>query len=87
MLKDIKLDLTVKEYELLEYLVLNTEKTISRDDILKRIWNFSYDGDTRIVDVHIFKLRDKLKGSNVSIKTIRGVGYMLGGDVGEKKSD
>ena len=38
---------------------------------------FEYDGDTRIVDVHIFKIRDKLKPYGIKIKTIRGVGYML----------
>ena len=50
---------------------------MSRDSILNDIWGFDYDGDTRIVDVHVFKLRNKLNGSSVHIKSSRGVGYLL----------
>ncbi len=72
-----KLDFTLKEYQVLNYLVDNVGKAISRDDILTALWGFEYDGGTRIVDVHIFKLRDKLKETGKAIKSIRGVGYML----------
>jgi len=71
------IELTKKEFDLLEYLLRNRRIVLSRDDILNEIWNFDYDGDTRIVDVHIFKLRSKLKGSKVTIRSIRGVGYVL----------
>jgi len=74
---DHLLDLTKKEYDLLVYFVKNAKIVCSRDTILNEIWDFDYDGDTRIVDVHIFKLRHKLKDSNVTIRSIRGVGYVL----------
>ena len=54
---------------------------MSRDVLLDRLWGFEYDGDTRIVDVHIFKIREKLKDYGIKIKTIRGIGYMLEDEV------
>ena len=69
--------LTTKEFELLEYMLRNPQIVLSRDNILNEIWDFDYDGDTRIVDVHIFKLRSKLSGSGVRISSLRGVGYKL----------
>ena len=69
--------LTKKEFELREYLLRNPQIVLSRDNILNEIWDFDYDGDTRIVDVHIFKLRNKLQGSGVKIASLRGVGYKL----------
>ncbi|MFR8570239.1 MAG: response regulator transcription factor, partial [Longicatena caecimuris] len=65
LLKDELLTLTKKEFDLLEYFVSNKNIVLSRDAILNDIWGFDYDGDTRIVDVHVFKLRTKLQGSNV----------------------
>lgn len=78
-LKNKKIDLTKKEFELLEYLMRNQNVVLTRDNILNEIWDFDYDGDTRIVDVHIFKLRSKLQGSGVNIRSLRGVGYCLEG--------
>ena len=69
--------LTKKEFDLLEYFVQNRNIVLSRDNILNDIWGFDYDGDTRIVDVHVFKLRNKLADSSVHIKSSRGVGYLL----------
>ena len=69
--------LTKKEFELLEYLLRNPKIVLSGDNIINEIWDFDYDGDTRIVDVHIFKLRNKLQGSGVKIASLRGVGYKL----------
>ncbi len=77
LLKDELLTLTKKEFDLLEYFVSNKNIVLSRDAIVNDIWGFDYDGDTRIVDVHVFKLRTKLQGSNVHIKSSRGVGYLL----------
>ena len=77
LLKDELLTLTKKEFDLLEYFVSNKNIVLSRDAILNDIWGFDYDGDTRIFDVHVFKLRTKLQGSNVHIKSSRGVGYLL----------
>jgi len=72
-----KIDLTLKEFELLLYLVINKGKALSRDQLLNNLWGFSYDGDSRVVDVHIFKLREKLDPKAESIKTVRGIGYKL----------
>lgn len=74
---DNEIILTKKEFDLLEYMMKNHGMVMSRDNILNDIWGFDYDGDTRIVDVHIFKLRNKLSQSNVSILSTRGVGYVL----------
>lgn len=75
--KDEEISLTKKEFDLLEYMLKNKGIVMSRDNILNDIWGFDYDGDTRIVDVHIFKLRNKLSGCNVSILSTRGVGYVM----------
>lgn len=69
-------ELTKKEFDLLIYLLQNENIVLTRDQILTEIWHFDYDGDTRIVDVHVFKLRAKLEGSNVKINSLRGVGYV-----------
>ncbi len=71
------IDLTKKEFELLEYMLRNPKVVLTRDNILNEIWDFDYDGDTRIVDVHIFKLRSKLQHSSINIRSRRGVGYSL----------
>lgn len=72
-----RVDLTLKEFELLVFLIMNKGKALSRDQLLTNLWGFSYDGDSRVVDVHIFKLREKLDSDNKYIKTVRGVGYKL----------
>ena len=77
LIDDQVVDFTLKEYELLEFLIQHKGQALSRDVLLDRLWGFEYDGDTRIVDVHIFKIRDKLKPYGIKIITIRGVGYML----------
>lgn len=76
-LDDELVSLTKKEYELFLYLIENKNHVLSREQILNEIWNFDYDGDTRIVDVHIFKLRNKLESSSFTIDSIRGIGYVL----------
>lgn len=72
-----KVDLTLKEFELLEYLIINQGRALSREQLLSKLWGYSYDGDTRVVDVHIFKLREKIPFLQESIKTVRGIGYKL----------
>ncbi len=74
---EVPIPLTLKEFELLEYLILNRGKALSREQLLSTLWGYSYDGDTRVVDVHIFKLREKLDPSQERIKTVRGIGYKL----------
>ncbi|MFH5881952.1 MAG: response regulator transcription factor [Candidatus Izemoplasmataceae bacterium] len=72
-----KVNLTLKEFELLEYLVLNKGKALSREQLLSTLWGYSYDGDTRVVDVHIFKLREKVDPEQKYIKTVRSIGYKI----------
>ena len=69
--------LTLKEYELLLLLMTNCDKVMTRDVILERIWGFSFDGESRTVDVHIRTLRAKLADQGDIIETVRGIGYKI----------
>lgn len=71
-----EVDLTKKEFDLMLYLVRHINVVLSRDQILNEIWNFDYDGDTRIVDVHVHKVRAKMEASDITIQSLRGVGYV-----------
>lgn len=76
--KDQLLELTPKEFELLLYLMKNKGRVLSRDQLLNAVWNYDFAGDTRIVDVHISHLREKIEENTKKphyIKTIRGIGY------------
>ena len=78
VIKDKKLDLTLKEFELLEILIRNKGKILTRDTLLDKIWVYEYIGETRTVDVHIRYLRKKIEEDDKNpkfIETIRGVGY------------
>ena len=68
-------ELSLREYELLVYLVENENIALSRDKILNNVWNYDYYGDSRTIDSHIKKIRHKLGKKCKNIKTIRGVGY------------
>ncbi|MBR0575558.1 response regulator transcription factor [Proteiniclasticum sp. BAD-10] len=73
-----KVELTLKEYELLEILIRNKGKVLKRDMLLDKIWGYEYVGETRTVDVHIRHLRQKLEDDDrnpVYIETVRGIGY------------
>lgn len=72
--------LTYKEFELLCYLLENRGVVLSRDQILTKIWDYNYSGETRTVDVHIRMLRQKLGDAGALIETVRGVGYRLAQD-------
>ena len=69
------IELSLREYELLTYLVENKDIALSRDKILNNVWNYDYYGDSRTIDSHIKKLRHKLGKKGKYIKTMRGVGY------------
>lgn len=74
------LELTPKEFELLLYLAKHKGRVLTRDQLLSAVWNYDFAGDTRIVDVHISHLREKVEKDTkkpVYIKTIRGLGYKL----------
>ncbi len=75
------LNLTPKEYELLEYLATHLNEACTRSDILREVWGYDFAMDTNVVDVYIKHLRGKVdKGRDVKlIQTVRGVGYMLYG--------
>ena len=68
-------ELSLREYELLTYLVDNENIALSRDKILNNVWNYDYYGDSRTIDSHIKKIRHKLGKRGKYIKTIRGIGY------------
>ena len=68
-------ELSLREYELLKYLLENSNIALSRDKILNNVWNYDYYGDSRTIDSHIKKIRAKLGKKGKHIKTMRGVGY------------
>ena len=70
-----RLDLSPKEYDLLVYLVENKGQALSREQILKHVWNYDYFGDLRTVDTHITRLRTKMGSQSTLIQTVRGFGY------------
>ena len=73
-----KIDLTLKEFELLKLLLQYKGKVLSRNYLLDKIWGYEYYGETRTVDVHIRYLRKKIEDDNEKyIETIRGVGYKI----------
>ena len=69
------MELSLREYELLKYLVDNENIALSRDKILNNVWNYDYFGDARTIDTHVKKLRSKLGEKGEYIKTIWGMGY------------
>ena len=69
-------ELTYKEFELLKLLMKNHGIVISRDVIMERVWDSSFEGESRTIDVHVRTLRQKLGDGGALIKTIRNVGYM-----------
>ena len=73
-----RVELTLKEFEMLRYLMENQGIVLSRDRLLEHIWGYDFDGETRTVDVHIRTLRQKLGDCGNLIETIRGVGYRIG---------
>lgn len=72
-----KIQLTLKEFELLKLLASTPGKVLTRDYLLDRIWGYEFYGETRTVDVHIRHLRQKLGDDQYLIETVRGVGYKL----------
>lgn len=80
-------ELTPKEFDLLQYLMENREHALSRDQLLDRVWGYSSAADTRIVDVHVSHLREKIEPDSknpVLIRTVRGVGYKFSAGAGSR---
>ncbi|MBN6188018.1 response regulator transcription factor [Aneurinibacillus sp. BA2021] len=77
-----RLELTPKEFELLQYMATHPGRVMTRDQLLNAVWNYDFVGDSRIVDVHISHLREKIEEDTKQpkyIKTVRGLGYKLEG--------
>lgn len=72
-----RLQLTLKEFELLRTLIQNKGRILNRDQLLNKVWGYEYFGETRTVDVHIRHLRQKLGALGQHIETVRGLGYMF----------
>jgi len=72
-------DLSPREFALLEFLMRNAGRTVSRSRIAEAVWNYKFDPETNVVDVYVNYLRKKLSfgGRTARIKTVRGVGYRL----------
>jgi two-component system copper resistance phosphate regulon response regulator CusR len=77
-----RVELTAKEYSLLEYLMQNQNRVLTRDMIVEHVWDHTFDGITNIVDVHVRHLRNKIGEGAVPtmIRTVRGSGYMIRSD-------
>jgi DNA-binding response OmpR family regulator len=80
LLQDEEIDLSVKEYDLLLFLMSNIDQVFSREVLMERVWGYDFAGDTRTVDVHVQRLRKKLGDDHTNSKyihTVFGVGYRL----------
>ncbi|MDF2911053.1 MAG: DNA-binding response regulator, partial [Sporolactobacillus laevolacticus] len=78
--KDEEMVLTPKEFELLVYMMQHKGRVLTREQLLNAVWNYDFAGDTRIVDVHVSHLREKIEDVTrkpLYIKTVRGLGYKL----------
>lgn len=75
--KDVPVDLTFKEYELLKYLICNQGVVLTREQMMGRVWGTYFEGETRTVDMHIKTLRRKLSEEGARIRTVRNVGYVI----------
>ena len=74
----LELDLTPKEYQLLEYFMLRPEEVVRRTELLEKVWDLQFDPMSNVVDVHVGNLRKKLRATgDPLIRTVRGVGYIL----------
>lgn len=73
-----KIDLSLKEFELLEFFMKNKGIALSREKILNNVWNYDYFGDARTIDTHVKTLRNKLNPKGILIETIWGIGYKFG---------
>lgn len=74
---DTEVELTLKEFELLKFLLENKGIVMTRDKLLTGVWGYDFDGETRTVDVHVRTLRQKLGECGELIETVRGVGYKI----------
>lgn len=85
---DRQLDLTNKEFQLLEHFLLHTGEVVRRTQLLEKVWDMHFDPESNVVDVHVGNLRRKLQAScgRQLIQTVRGVGFSLREEVGEENA-
>jgi two-component system alkaline phosphatase synthesis response regulator PhoP len=76
-LKNKALELTAKEFELLDYFLTHPGRVLSRDVLLNNVWGYDYFGTTRTVDVHVRRLREKLGPYSDFLQTVKGYGYQF----------
>ena len=78
-MNDRRLDLTPKEFQLLEYFLLHPEEVVRRTTLLEKVWDMHFDPESNVVDVHIKTLRRKLREATGEplLETVRGVGFCL----------
>ena len=76
---DVNISLTAKEFDILEYLLENRGRVLSRDKLSNQIWNYDYDGASNAIDVYVHHLRKKIEieGKPAIIETVKGVGYII----------
>lgn len=77
LLNGKKLEMPPKEIEVLNFLAKNPDRVVTRDELVSNIWSNDYKGDSRTVDVHIKRIREKIVGASCSLLTVWGVGYKL----------
>ena len=77
--EDRAIDLTMKEFELLKYLMLNPQQVLTREEIIENVWGYDYRGESNVIEVYIRYLRLKIENQNKRrlIQTVRGIGYVL----------
>lgn len=79
VIKEKTIDLTMKEFELLKYFMLNPGQVLSREEIIANVWGYDYQGESNVIEVYIRYLRIKIEseGTRRIIQTVRGIGYVL----------
>jgi len=82
------LHMTPKEFALLEYLMVRADEVVPRTELLEKVWDFHFDPGSNVVDVHVARLRAKLRSANASVQleTVRGIGFMLSHDAMGKET-
>ena len=85
----VEIELTAREYALLEYLMRNADRVLSRSVITQHVWNYNFATDSNLVDVYINRLRNKIEvdGASRLIHSIRGVGYVMRETVPEEEKE
>jgi DNA-binding response OmpR family regulator len=73
------MDLTPKEFSLLAFFLVHAESVVTRTELLEKVWDFNFDPGSNVVDVHVARLRAKLRryGATARLATVRGAGFML----------